>query len=113
MPEELRTALRRGSANYNGVNGIFEQDDMDNWRGVTNSALTPRGRRYTQNLSMGVGHDRPHPDFPGVVAERYTSESNQRLFYQRWEQYMNADSWDDIPLEPKAMKYEGTAGLHG
>ena len=25
MPDELKTALRRGSANYNGVNGIFEQ----------------------------------------------------------------------------------------
>ena len=113
MPEDLKTALRRGSANYNGVNGIFEQDDMDNWRGVTNSALTAMGRRYTQDLSMGVGHDRPHPDFPGVVAERYTSESNQRLFYKRWEQFMNAENWEDIPLEPKTMDFDGTASPHG
>jgi phenylpropionate dioxygenase-like ring-hydroxylating dioxygenase large terminal subunit len=113
MPEELKTALRRGSANYNGVNGIFEQDDMDNWRGVTNSALSPMGRKLAQNLSMGVGHDRPHPDYPGVVAERYTSESNQRLFYQRWEQFMNAENWEDIPLEPKVMDFEGTATLLG
>ena len=113
MPEDLKTALRRGSANYNGVNGIFEQDDMDNWRGVTNSALTAMGRRYAQDLSMGIGHDRTHPDFPGVVAERYTSESNQRLFYRRWEQFMNAENWEDIPLEPKTMNYEGTATLGG
>ena len=113
LPDELKTALRRGSANYNGVNGIFEQDDLDNWRGVTNSALTAMGRKYTQDLSMGVGHDRRHSQYPGIVAERYTSESNQRLFYQRWEQFMNADSWDDIPLEPKTMPYEGAATLHG
>ncbi len=30
MPKELKTALRRGSGNFNGVTGIFEQDDMDN-----------------------------------------------------------------------------------
>ena len=113
MPEDLKTALRRGSANYNGVNGLFEQDDMDNWRGVTNSALTAMGRKYTQDLSMGVGHDRRHPEFPGVVAERYTSESNQRLFYQRWEQFMNAENWEDIPLEPTTMDFEGTATLRG
>ena len=113
MPEELKTALRRGSGNYNGVNGIFEQDDMDNWRAVTNSALTRLGRKYTQDLSMGVGHDRQHPEYPGVVAERYTSESNQRLFYQRWEQFMNAENWEDIPLEPKTMDFEGTATLNG
>ena len=113
MPDELKTALRRGSSNYNGVNGIFEQDDMDNWRGVTNSALTAMGRRYAQDLSMGVGHDRHHPEFPGVVAERYTSESNQRLFYKRWEQFMNAENWEDIPLEPTTMDFEGTANLRG
>ena len=113
MPEELKTALRRGSGNYNGVNGMFEQDDMDNWRGVTNSALTAMGRKYTQDLSMGVGHDRRHPEFPGVVAERYTSESNQRLFYKRWEQFMNAENWEDIPLEPATMNFEGTAALRG
>ena len=113
MPEELKTALRRGSSNYNGVNGIFEQDDMDNWRAVTNSAQSRLGRQYTQDLSMGVGHDRRHPDYPGTVAERYTSESNQRLFYKRWEQFMNSQNWEDIPLEPKTMDFEGTAGLHG
>ena len=51
MPEELKTALRRGSANYNGVNGIFEQDDMDNWRGVTNSALTSLWAASTRKTS--------------------------------------------------------------
>ena len=71
------------------------------------------GRKYTQDLSMGVGRDRRHPEYPGLVAERYTSESNQRLFYRRWEQFMNAENWEDIPLEPKTMAYDGTATLRG
>ena len=113
LPKELKTALRRGSGNFNGVTGIFEQDDMDNWRGVTRSALSPMGRKYTQDLSMGVGRSGPSPDLPGQVSERYTSESNQRHFYHRWQQFMNADSWADIPLEPATVEYEGAATLHG
>ncbi len=113
MPKDLKTALRRGSANYNGVTGLFEQDDMDNWRGVTQSGLSRVARQYPQHLSMGVGHAGQHPDLPGVVSERYTSESNQRNFYLRWQQFMNADSWADISLEPGTMEYEGTATIRG
>ena len=64
MPKELKTAPAPGSGNYNGVTGIFEQDDMDNWRGVTRSALSPTGRKYTQDLSMGVGRSGPSPGLP-------------------------------------------------
>ena len=113
MPQELKTALRRGSANFNGPTGIFEQDDMDNWRGVTRSGLSPRGRKYPQDLSMGVGRTGGHPELPGIVSERYTSESNQRHFYRRWEQFMNADSWADIPLDPSSVEYEGAATMRG
>lgn len=113
LPAELKTALRRASANYNGVTGIFEQDDMDNWRGVTRAALSPTGRRYAQDLSMGAGRAGAHPQFPGTVSERYTSESNQRRFYYRWQEFMNADSWGGITLEPRTMEYEGAATLHG
>ena len=62
---------------------------------------------------MGVGRAGRHPDLPGTVSERYTSESNQRNFYLRWQQFMNADSWADIPLEPGTMEYEGTATIRG
>ena len=113
MPDELKRALRMGSGNYNGVAGLFEQDDMDNWRGVTRSTLTPLARKYTQNLSMGLGRTGSDPNFPGVVAERYTSENNQRNFYRRWEEFMNARDWGDISIEPASVEYQGTATLHG
>ena len=47
-----------------------------------------------------------------MIAERYTSESNQRLFYKRWEQFMNAENWEDIPLESSDNGLSmGTAAL--
>ncbi len=113
LPKELKKALRRGSSNYNGVTGIFEQDDMDNWRGVTQASLSPLARKYPQDLSMGLGRSGPDFNLPGVVSERYISESNQRGFYRRWEAFMNAENWSDIPLEPATVTYEGTATMRG
>ena len=113
MPEELKKALRRGSGNNNGVSGLFEQDDMDNWRGVTQASLTPMGRKNAHQLSMGVGHAGPHPDFPGLASERYISENNQRNFYRRWEEFMNAENWSNIPIDPITAEFEGTATMKG
>lgn len=112
-PEELRRAIRIGSQANNGAAGMFEQDDVDNWRQVTESSVSRFARHLPQDLSMGVGHAGPHPEFPGVVSERYISENNQRLFYQRWEEFMNAESWADIPLEPITARFEGTATMRG
>ena len=113
MPDELKRALRMGQGNFNGVAGLFEQDDMDNWRGVTRSSLTPRARKYPQNLSMGLGRAGPDPNVPGTAAERYVSENNQRNFYHRWEEFMNALDWGDIPIEPSTAEFEGTATMKG
>lgn len=113
MPSELKRALRMGLGNNNGVSGLFEQDDMDNWRGVTQASLSPIARKYAQELSMGVGHAGPHADFPGLVADRYISEHNQRHFYQRWEAFMNAESWSDIGIDPITAPFEGTASMKG
>ncbi len=113
MPEELKRAMRMGLGNNNGVTGLFEQDDMDNWRGVTQASLSPLARKYTQDLAMGVGHAGAHEDYPGLVSERYISEHNQRHFYRRWEAFMNAESWADIPIDPITARFEGTATMKG
>jgi Ring hydroxylating alpha subunit (catalytic domain) len=112
-PEELRRAIRIGSQANNGAAGMFEQDDVDNWRQVTQASTSRFARQQTQDLSMGVGHAGSHPDYPGLVSERYISENNQRLFYMRWEQFMNASSWADIPLDPMKARFEGTATMRG
>ena len=60
---------------------------------------------------MGVGHAGPHPVYPGLVSERYISENNQRYFYLRWQEFMNAESWADIHLDPITAHFEGTAAM--
>ena len=58
----LKRAIRIGSQANNGAAGMFEQDDVDNWRQVTAASASQLGRRYPQDLSMGLGHTGPHPE---------------------------------------------------
>jgi hypothetical protein len=112
-PEVVRNAIRIGGAQNNGAAGLFEQDDIDNWRSVTEASFSQVARKVPAILSMGKGHVGRHDDWPGLVSERYISENNQRNFYLRWMEFMNADSWADIRLEPITGRYEGNAGFHG
>ena len=112
-PMEARIGLGVASANQNGAAGVFEQDDMDNWGQVTMASTSPIAKRYPALLSMGVGHAGTNEEWPGQLSERYISENNQRGYYTRWMEYMNADSWKDIHIDPITIQFEGTAGLHG
>ncbi len=112
-PEEIKRVIRIGSQANNGAAGLFEQDDVDNWRQVTAASASRIGRRHKQDLSMGTGHASAHPDYPGLVSERYISENNQRHFYQRWQEFMNAESWADIALDPITARFEGSATMRG
>jgi hypothetical protein len=45
------------------------------------------------------------------VSERYISEHNQRRFYLRWQEFMNAERWAEISLDPLTARFEGTASM--
>ena len=110
MPEEIRSIVVRASTT-NGSAGTFEMDDVDNWRQVTDSGGTAIRRKYRQQVSMGVGHAGPHPEYKGLVTQQFISENNQRQYYARWQEFMNAESWKDIHIDPITAKFEGTATM--
>ena len=110
-PREIIEDRRIFFEQDDNMGGTTEQDDQDNWRQVTDSSLYRMGRRSRHDLSMGVGHTNKHPELPGVVAGRFLSESNQRHYYARWQEFMNAGSWADIHVDPITAKFEGTAGM--
>ena len=114
-PEEIRREqIRRGTWSNFGISSMNEMDDQDNWIQVTHSGRSPRGRKVLSNLSMGKGRaTTSHPEFVGLVSERYISENNQRNFYARWQEFMNAGSWKDIHIDPITAKFEGTATMKG
>ena len=52
-PEAIKHIIRTGSQANNGAAGLFEQDDIDNWRQVTTASRSRIARQYPQDLSMG------------------------------------------------------------
>ena len=92
---------------------MFEQDDVDNWRQVTAASTSRFGRRHPRICRWVWGTRGRIRIIRGSSPERYISENNQRLFYMRWEEFMNAGSWADIPLDPIAARFAGTATMRG
>ena len=112
-PDEVTRAIRLLMEQKDNASGLHEQDDTDNWRQVTYSGKSPTGRKYLSDLSLGIGHTTTgDSQFPGIVAERFISESNQRNYYSRWQEFMNAESWADIHIDPITANFEGTATAH-
>jgi hypothetical protein len=98
--EEAREAIRRRQMMTFSSGGIFEQDDGDNFDQVTKSGLSLMGRKYPMNLQMGIGHDRISEAAPGILSFG-TGETNQRYFYKRWAELMEAPSWSQIRIDPR------------
>ena len=95
-PPEVKKAFRLNAMRVFSPSGTFEQDDMDNWQGVTNAAGGTVSRRYPMNIGMGLGHEGYREDLGAWTSDYRFSESNHRAFYGRWAQLMNASTWDEL-----------------
>jgi hypothetical protein len=73
-----------------GPSGTFEQDDMDNWQGCTETARGIVARQQVLNYGMGLGHERVEAAYGGKVSDYRYSESNHRGFYRRWAELIQA-----------------------
>jgi len=112
MPQDLKDDIRlRQLTSASHPAGLLLQDDMDNWRSVTDSGRTPMTRRWGQRLSMGIGHEESVPGYPGLEVAAACSEAGQRGYIARWEEFMNAESWADIHIDPITAPFEGTATM--
>jgi phenylpropionate dioxygenase-like ring-hydroxylating dioxygenase large terminal subunit len=99
-PQGVKDAERKSLISSFSSGGLFEQDDGDNFDQVTKSGLSFIGRRILANLQMGLGHEFQHEAAPGVLGAS-TSESNQRAFYKRWAEMMEAPAWSGISINPR------------
>jgi phenylpropionate dioxygenase-like ring-hydroxylating dioxygenase large terminal subunit len=113
-PEEVKTVTRRQSMLNFGPSGMFEQDDMDNWRQCTLSGQSMVARQYPHDLTMGLGNEIELPELPGqLIGHAHLTETPQRGMYAQWQAFIDAKSWKDIPVVPPTATYEGTATFKG
>ena len=52
-PPEVKEAIRLAGVRVFGPSGTFEQDDMDNWQGCTQTGRGAVARRYAAELRDG------------------------------------------------------------
>jgi phenylpropionate dioxygenase-like ring-hydroxylating dioxygenase large terminal subunit len=89
-PREVKDALRRFYTLTFGPGGIFEQDDGENWEGVTRGASNRYAAGHPFHYGMGLGDEGEHPDLPGLVGSPL-SEHTQRAMWRHWRDLMVED----------------------
>jgi hypothetical protein len=108
-PAEVKNYLRHYYIRYSGPSGLTEQDDMENWNYAHAASRGTIARQYPYNYEMGLGRETHAFEdhgltLPGVINDvpaGTASENNQRGFYCRWRQFMEAASWAE--LGPKGL----------
>ena len=106
-PDYVKDVLRRYYLRYAGPAGLTEQDDMENWNYATAASTGTEAIRYPYNYQMGMGYEKPLAEIDGAVFTKQVTEQNQRIFYQRWAEYMDANDWDN--LLPAEQELSGTS----
>ena len=103
-PQEVKDYLRHYYIRYSGPGGLTEQDDMENWNYAHSASSGVVARRHAYNYEMGLGHGTPAYEndglkLPGLIldtTEARAAEQNQRGFYRRWAEFMDADGWGSL-----------------
>ena len=106
MPQEIKDRFRKGSMRTFSPSGILEMDDGENWEFSTqaNAGWVTRNQRLC--YAMAPGGEVEQDGLPGHVSAGQLSDANQRHFYKKWAQMMDAESWADIPMDRPTISRE-------
>jgi len=103
MPDDIKDCFRRGSMRTFSPSGILEMDDGENWEHSTKANAGYVTRHQSLCYAMAPEGQLHDETLPGVVHSGQLSDANQRLFYKKWAELMDAQSWADVPLSPSSM----------
>lgn len=107
MPEQVKATILDNQCLTFGLAGLFDNDDGDNLAACTEQSRGWRTAQMDVYTNMALGRSGPREGFPGDIAAGLVSEHNQRYFYRRWQEHMQASSWSEVPtynLNPLASR---------
>jgi ethylbenzene dioxygenase alpha subunit len=99
-PDEVKEAWRKGAMMTFSPAGLFEMDDGENWEAATRANRGVVTRRQPLHYGLGLGSRIDHPELPGNVYQGQINDANQRAFYQRWSDLIQAATWDELDQGP-------------
>jgi ethylbenzene dioxygenase alpha subunit len=97
MPENIKATILDNQCLTFGLAGLFDNDDGDNLAACTEQSRGWRTAQMDVYTNMALGRSGAREGFPGDIAAGLVSEHNQRYFYRRWQEHMQASSWSDVP----------------
>ncbi|WP_348548354.1 SRPBCC family protein [Psychrobacter sp. KFRI-CH2-11] len=102
--DEIKDKWRLGAMRTFSPSGILEMDDGENWEHATlgNAGYVTRNQKLFYGMNPTKGEAVP-VDLPGTVTKGQLNDANQRLFFKRYTEFMEADSWADIPLAKSTL----------
>lgn len=109
MPDDIKDRFRRGSMRTFSPSGILEMDDGENWEHSTSANAGWVTRNQKLCYAMAPAGEVERDDLPGEVTAGQLSDANQRLFYKRWAEMMDAESWADIPTTGSDAQFSEAA----
>jgi phenylpropionate dioxygenase-like ring-hydroxylating dioxygenase large terminal subunit len=95
-PKHVKDAQRRYMMRYGGPCGLTESDDMENWNYAHPASMGTIAQTLPYNFQMGLGHNQPDDRGLGMNLNNRTAEENQRARLNRWLDFMEAKSWDEL-----------------
>jgi phenylpropionate dioxygenase-like ring-hydroxylating dioxygenase large terminal subunit len=116
-PEEFKALSYKAYLMCFGSTGMFEQDDVENWVSLTNTAAGAMARRLRLNSRMGILADGTEVT-PALSAEQFHgpgtahtgySEYNQRELLTRWADHLDRPATPAEPLEVGTLASGGQA----
>ena len=96
-PAEVKAYWRHHLLTWSGPTGMVEEDDMENWNYASEASSGTNARKRPYHYGMGQRHERMSEALPdALMTSEDASEQNQRRFYKRWAEIMDAESWADL-----------------
>lgn len=97
MPEAVKATILDNQCLTFGLAGLFDNDDGDNLTACTDQSRGWWTAQMDVYTNMALGRSGPRDGFPGDIAAGLVSEHNQRYFYRRWQEHMQASGWNEVP----------------
>lgn len=97
MTDEMQSAILDNQCLTFGLAGLFDNDDGDNLIACTEMSSGWRTSQMDLYTNMALGRSGPREGFPGDIAAGLVSEHNQRYFYRRWQELLEAPDWSQVP----------------
>ncbi|MEC9341091.1 MAG: aromatic ring-hydroxylating dioxygenase subunit alpha [Pseudomonadota bacterium] len=97
MPDEIKRQILDNVYLTFGPAGLFDNDDGDNLAACTEQSRGWRTRQMDVWTNMALDAGGARAGFPGTVADGVICEQNQRYFYRRWQELIDAESWRQVP----------------